>query len=121
MGAFSVEKHVTLNRNNEGFDHKIAQDMGGLKELVDGIRKVEVTLGSGEKTVSESEWATRKKYHYSVVSLEKIKKGTKITRHLLTVKNPGTGIPALQIDKLVGKTATIDIKPNELILANMFE
>lgn len=121
MGVFSVEKHVTLDRNDEGFDHKIALDMSGLKDLVDGIRKVEIALGDGEKTVTDEEWVTRKKYHSSIVSICPIKKGTIITRELLTVKNPGTGIPAREIDSIIGKIATVDIDADNLILRSMIK
>jgi sialic acid synthase SpsE len=121
MGAFSVEKHVTLDRGDEGFDHNIAQDMSGLKDLVDGIRKAKGALGDGKKTVSEEEWITRKKYHSSIVSAQTIKRGTVITRNQLTIKNPGSGIPAREIDSVLGKKAAIDIKEDVLILSSMIE
>ena len=95
--------------------------MSGLKDLVDGIRKAESALGDGKKTVSEEEWITRKKYHSSIVSAQAIKRGSVITRNQLTIKNPGSGIPAMEIDSVLGKKAAIDIKEDVMILSSMVE
>ena len=119
-GAFSVEKHVTLNRKDEGFDHAIALDMKGLNNLTTGIKKVEMTLGTGEKSVSDEEMITREKYHSSIVSAQAMRKGSIISREMLTVKNPGTGIPSSRISSLLGKTVTTDIREDVLITEDMF-
>ncbi|OOZ36441.1 N-acetylneuraminate synthase family protein [Solemya velesiana gill symbiont] len=116
-GACMLERHVTLDRSADGFDHKFALDMPGLAEFVSQVREAEAAMGSIEKTVSEEEWVTRKKYHCSVVSRCAIPEGTVIDRQLLTVKNPGTGIPARRIDDVVGQRARIDI-PEDVLLDN---
>jgi sialic acid synthase SpsE len=118
-GAVSLERHVTLNRDRVGFDHKIALDMKGLAQLVTEVRAVEAAMGSSEKTVSEDEWITRRKYHSSVVSFRTIKAGEIISRDMLTAKNPGTGISARKIDEVVGKKALVDIAQDILLLPKM--
>jgi sialic acid synthase SpsE len=120
-GATAIERHVTLDRNRTGFDHKIALDMAGLARFVKEVREVELTLGTTDKTVSEEEWITRRKYHSSVVSMRAIRQGETITRDMLTVKNPGTGIPARHIDTVVGKKALLDIAEDVLILPDMVD
>ncbi len=120
-GACSIEKHVTLNNSDEGFDHKMALTMPMLKNLSEEIRKAETAMGTGEKTVSEKEMETRRKYHSSVVSKTKIKAGEVITREMLTVKNPGTGIPAKEIDSIIGLKATIDIEADILLELSMLQ
>lgn len=121
LGAFSIEKHVTLDRKMEGFDHKIAQDMDGLENLVQGIRRAEVALGDGEKFVSENEWVTRKKYHSSIVPITEIAEGTEITADMLTVKNPSGGIPAREFHGVVGKRAKKALSIDELVTWEMLE
>jgi N-acetylneuraminate synthase/N,N'-diacetyllegionaminate synthase len=118
-GACSIEKHVTLSNEDEGFDHKMALTMPMLKNLVDEVKKAEIAMGNGEKTVSLKEMETREKYHYSVVSCKNIKTGEKITADMLTTKNPGTGIHAKEIDTLIGCTACIDIKEDTLLDLSM--
>lgn len=48
MGARIIEKHFTLDRQQEGPDHKMSADPAALKQLCEKIREVEAMLGSGE-------------------------------------------------------------------------
>ncbi len=121
MGAFSIEKHVTLDRGMEGFDHRIAQDMDGLQHLVAGIRRAEQALGKGDKFVSEKEMVTRQKYHFSVVSSQRIAAGATISAAMITVKNPAGGIAAKDFHSVVGKKAKAAIATDELITWDMLE
>ena len=118
-GATMLERHVTLDRNRVGFDHKFALDMEGLARFVLEVRQAEAAMGCTEKTVSEEEWMTRRKYHCSVVSRRAIRQGERIERSMLTVKNPGTGIPARKIDEVAGRRAATDIPADVLISEEM--
>lgn len=109
IGACSIEKHVTLDNDDEGFDHSFALNMDGLASLVKDVRDAEAALGIGAKTVTDGEWLTRRKYHSSVVSTRVIKAGETIEQDMLTTKNPGEGIPARQIDEVCGRKAKVDI------------
>jgi sialic acid synthase SpsE len=109
IGACSIEKHVTLDNDDEGFDHSFALNMDGLASLVKDVRDAEAALGIGAKTVTDGEWLTRRKYHSSVVSTRVIKAGETIEQDMLTTKNPGDGIPARQIDEVCGRKAKVDI------------
>lgn len=120
-GATMLERHVTLDRNRSGFDHKFALDMPSLARFVREVRQAEAAMGTTEKTVSEEEWATRRKYHCSVVSQRAIGKDEVLDRSMLTVKNPGTGIPARDIDTLVGRHAVTDIPADVLISEQMLD
>ena len=55
LGATVIEKHITLDRNMEGPDHKASIEPAELKELVRCIRNVEKALGNPVKkpTVTE--------------------------------------------------------------------
>ena len=64
---------------------------------------------------------TRRKYHCSVVSRQAIRKGDLIERSMLTVKNPGTGIPARKIDDVAGRRAVTDIPADVLISEYMLD
>ena len=61
MGASSIERHVTLDRTMYGSDQKASIEPDELIRLVKDIRLTEAALGSGEKTLSEAEQATKKK------------------------------------------------------------
>lgn len=55
LGATSVERHITLDRSMYGSDQSASLELGGLNRLVKYIRAVEVSLGTGEKKVTEKE------------------------------------------------------------------
>ena len=109
-----IEKHVILDKRTPGPDQSVSIDFHELKQLCDGIRKVEAAMGDKKKIhdreIQIREWAFR-----SVVSTIKIKKGKKISEEMLWTKRPGTGIPSHMIDDVVGKTAIKDIEKNTMI------
>lgn len=118
-GACVVERHITLDTAMMGFDHKLSIDPGQLKALVSQIRSVEIMLGDGIKRLLPVEQITRDKYHVSWVSKVAIPAGTVVAEDMLTLKNPGTGIPAWKKDQVVGRVAKSDIPADVLIAENM--
>ena len=61
MGATSIERHVTLDRNMYGSDQAASLSPLGLKELVGGIRVIEKALIKSEKKILEIEKSVAKK------------------------------------------------------------
>ncbi len=88
LGAVIVERHITLDTNLVGFDHKLSLHPGDLKKMVENISIVEKMLGEIEKFVSEKEKITSDKYHVSMVSACAIEAGRKIEENMITYKNP---------------------------------
>ena len=114
LGAKIIEKHIILDKNQPGPDQFVSIDMNDLKLLVDGIRKISKSLGS-EKKINEKEkeirtWALR-----SLVVLRDIKEGDILLENMIWSKRPGTGIPAWQMNEVIGKKAKKFIKKNSLI------
>jgi sialic acid synthase SpsE len=120
-GANAVERHITLDTNMVGLDHKLSLSPEQLKAMVKDIRIAEKSLGSGKKFISEKEMITLKKYHVSAVSKIEIKPGTKIDASMITFKNPGIGIPPYEVDKVIGKIAKVYIPKDILIKEDMFK
>lgn len=61
LGACMVERHITLDRNMPGSDHKVSLESRELKEMVSQIRRVEKMRGDGIKRLLESEVPFMKK------------------------------------------------------------
>ncbi len=61
MGASSIERHITIDRNMYGSDQKASIEPYELCALVKNIRDVETMLGNGEKILSEAEEETKRK------------------------------------------------------------
>jgi sialic acid synthase SpsE len=121
LGACAVERHITTDKNMEGFDHKLSLDPEELKKMIYDIRLVEKSLGSGQKLVSEKEFITRRKYHVSMVSAHPIPANTYLNESMVVYKNPGTGIPYRRAVKILGCKAVRSIPSDTLLTEEMFE
>ena len=115
LGANIIEKHVTINKNLIGPDHKASITPLELKKMVDGIRKITVALGHGIKKISPSESKNIKIARNSIVAAKNIKKGEKFTSKNLTIKRPGNGISPMKLFKVIGKKSKQDFTADELI------
>ncbi len=60
LGATVIEKHLTLDRNLEGPDHKSSIEPHEFKWMVMAIREIEYALGDGIKRVMKSEEELRR-------------------------------------------------------------
>lgn len=105
LGATVIEKHFTLDKNMEGPDHKASLEPDELKAMVSAIRNIEQALGSGHKTISESERKNIEIARKSIVAACPIKAGDMLTEENLTVKRPGTGINPMRWNEVVGTRA----------------
>ena len=120
MGAVAIERHYTLDNSMTGFDHKMSLNPEDFIAMVKNIRNIEKIKGTGEKSVSETEWITRNKYHVSMASSQSLSKGDELTIDMVSYRNPGTGIPAKDAYKIIGKKAVENIAEDELLSFDMF-
>ncbi len=121
MGAIAIERHYTLDNDMTGFDHKMSLNPEGFIAMVRDIRAIEKIKGTGEKNVNETEWITRRKYHVSMASSQDIPIGTELTVDMVAYRNPGTGIPAKDAHKILGKKALKNVPADELLNFEMFK
>ncbi len=114
LGAKIIEKHIILNKTQRGPDQSVSIDMMDLRNLVDGIRKIEMAMGDVKK-VHNGERQIRQWAHRSIVTIKKIKKNQVLTLDNIWTKRPGIGIPSKFIDEILGKKAKRDLPENYLI------
>lgn len=115
LGATVIEKHFTLDRNMEGPDHKASLEPSELKVMVRSIRNIEQALGTGHKTISESERKNIEIARKSIVAAKDIKEGEIFTEENITVKRPGNGISPMEWENVIGKVAKRNFQEEELI------
>lgn len=118
LGAQIVEKHFTLDRNLPGPDHRASIEPHELEALVNGVRKIEASLGTAEKRVAEGERDNIAIARRSIVAACPIKRGELLTEGNLCVKRPGTGISPMLWDSVLGTRAVRDFAADELIELN---
>ncbi len=121
LGASVIEKHYTLNKSLKGNDHYHAMDPNDAKEILKKIEYIDTIRGNYDLKCLESEEKARKNARRSIVSYGDISKGQIITKEMLTYKRPGIGISPTEINKIIGKTAKIDIKDDTILQYEMFE
>ena len=115
VGAKVIEKHFTLDRKMKGPDQNFSADPNQFTLLVKRIREIEKILGDGKKRPQPSELDNRVNARRSLIANIFIKKGVQITKKMVGVKRPATGIPPSFIEKIIGKKARKNIKKDNPI------
>lgn len=112
-GAVVIEKHLTLDRNLPGPDHRASLEPGEFRQLITAIRQVESALGDGAKTPARGELANVPVARRSLVAARDIFRGEVFTTENLAVKRPGTGVSPMRYWEWLGKTAKRDYKKDQ--------
>lgn len=102
LGARVIEKHFTLNREMTGPDHLSSVEPHEFKKLVDGIRIVESSLGSGIKRPSRGEERISEVVLKRIVAQKKISAGDVFTSENICTKRCESGLPASNWDYVIG-------------------
>ena len=112
-GAVVIEKHFTLDRTLPGPDHKASLEPAELRQLVSGIRTIELALGSPLKVPASAELLNRTIARRSLVATRHIRKGERFTTDMMTAKRPGDGISPMEAWSLIGRPASRDFAIDE--------
>lgn len=105
LGANIIEKHFTLDKDMPGPDHRASLDIVELKEMVSAVRNAERSLGNGIKRPFQVERDIAGVARKSIVSAVKIPQGAIITREMVEMKRPGTGITPDLMAHVLGRRA----------------
>jgi len=107
LGAEIIEKHFTLDRNLPGPDHLASLEPDELKDMVNGIRNIELAIsGNGIKEASESEKSNKKIARKSIHIWKNLEIGHILSYNDLIMKRPGDGISPMEIDSVLGRKIT---------------
>ncbi len=118
LGAQILEKHFTINRNDTGPDHAASLEPKELKEMIRIIHDpialrnapmMKEALGTGEKICQPCERNTRDVARRSLVLAQQMKKGEKITKAMIAIRRPGSGLPPKMLESVLGKAAQRDL------------
>ena len=119
MGAEIIEKHITLDRNMKGTDHRGSLESEGIWRMMRDIRNTEYAIGEYGMFVNDQVQATRVKLERSVASLRTIASGETINETDLHLLSPGDGFKWADRHLVVGKKAVANIPANEIIYPEM--
>lgn len=101
-----LEVHLTMSREMFGPDVAASVTPQELRQITQGIRFIEKMRASPlDKTMVDGRVeGMRDIFFKSVVAARNLPKGTRLAREHLSLKKPGSGIPAAQLNALLGKT-----------------
>ena len=113
-GACVIEKHFTLDKEMEGWDHKVSATPSEMKTLVNDAQRIFNALGTGRVERVESEERIGA-FRRSIVASKEIGEGDIITSEMIDCKRPGTGLPPAAIKYIIGKKSKRAIAFDEII------
>ncbi|NVK42153.1 MAG: N-acetylneuraminate synthase [Oceanospirillaceae bacterium] len=115
LGAKIIEKHLTLDVNMDGPDHKASLEPCEFTNMVEGIREIERAMGNGIKQPFPSEIKNKIAARKSLIAKLPIKVGESFSQENITTMRPGSGMsPAFYWDVLKKKSSK-SYQPGDLI------
>ena len=114
-GATIIEKHLTLDRNLAGPDHRASLEPDAFRKMVTAIRQIEVALGDGVKTPTAAERKNMSVARKSLVAARDIRKGEAFSTENIGIKRPGTGASPMQYWSWIGRVAEQDYKKDQVL------
>jgi N,N'-diacetyllegionaminate synthase len=120
LGAVFIEKHFTVDRKLPGADHSISIEPSELKKLKTELININQILGDEKKQIQLSEIPVKQSARRSLVARINISAGTPLSEEMIACKRPGTGIPASELNDMLGKPCKIDISAEQVLTWDMF-
>lgn len=114
LGAKIIEKHFTIDKKLDGWDHAISANPNELSEICNSASRIVSSLGSYSIKRIESKEKI-KNFRRSCISNIDLNPGDIISMNNIEFKRPGTGIPPNRFDLIKGKVVKNKIYKNSQI------
>ncbi|MEO9873141.1 N-acetylneuraminate synthase [Ekhidna sp.] len=121
LGARVIEKHFTLDTSMPGPDHSSSLNPEQFKELVEGVRQVEKSLGLETKSPTEAEKKNTYGMRRSMIVNKDLRKGHTLGEDDIGFKRPMNGLSPTKYYEVIGKELACDIKTDEPITQDAIE
>ncbi|MGD9299999.1 MAG: N-acetylneuraminate synthase family protein [Desulfobacterales bacterium] len=123
LGIEILELHVTFSREMFGPDVPASITTSELERLVTGIRFIEtmITHPVNKEDMARNLKPLRDMFTKSVVAQKNLKAGTILKPEDLTLKKPGTGLPAERLPDFFGRRLKKSVDADSMISEDDFE
>jgi N,N'-diacetyllegionaminate synthase len=124
MGASILEFHFTDSREGKQFrDHKVSLTPEEVRGLIEEIRAIRSYQGDATKKPLPIEIDNGHvlSFRRAIYPSRDILKGEILTDENITVLRPNHGIDARDYDKVIGKTAKVDLKKHQKLSFQLLE
>lgn len=116
IGAAVIEKHFTLDKSMEGWDHKVSATREELEAIVNGAQRINDALGSYRISATESD-EKKKEFRRSIVLKKAYKAGEILRKEDIDYKRPGRGLKPELTEFVVGLAVNKDM-PQDSVLTH---
>ena len=114
-GATIVEKHITLDSNMEGPDHKASLECKKLDKFVKDICKIKISLKNNRNSISRKENHTKKIAKKSIYFSKNLQKNHIIKKSDLIALRPRLkGVSPMDYKKIIGKRLKSFVKTESI-------
>lgn len=121
LGAKVIEKHFTFSRKMYGSDAVHSLEPDELQDLVNGIRAIETMMYSMvDKADVQPFQGMKDIFEKSLVAAKDISPGIVLSREMVEIKKPGTGISAARLEEFLGRELSRDVKAGRLFVEEDF-
>lgn len=114
LGACVIEKHFTLDKNMEGWDHKVSATKDEMQVIVEGSRRINEALGSFRITATESD-EKKQEFRRSIVLTRAMSKGEVIIEEDIDYKRPGSGLAPEMTEYVIGRVVNKDLAYDHIL------
>lgn len=121
LGAALIERHLTLDSKKIGMDNQMATEPEEMAQMVRCCLNTQIALGNKERVVRQAEQEQMEKMRRSIILTKDLQAGHILTIDDLDAKRPGTGVPADELDSLVGKKLVKDVQADILLTREDYE
>jgi N,N'-diacetyllegionaminate synthase len=117
LGIDFLEVHVTLSRKMFGPDVPVSLTTTELQQLVDGVRFIQQmnAYPLDKDALALEMQPLRDLFTKSVVARFDLSAGSVLRQQDLTVKKPGTGIPASQLQSIIGRALRHAVRAEQIL------
>lgn len=115
MGAKYIEKHITLDRNLEGPDHKSSMEIDEFLKLVKEIKLINRIKGTNKKIINSEILNVKNVAMKSCVAKKNLNKNKILKKSDVCFKRPGIGISPKNLMLYIGKKLKKNIKKDHVI------
>lgn len=113
-GAAVIEKHITLDKSMEGWDHKVSATPDELAAIVQAAKRIPLAMGHGRIFAVESP-ERREEFRRGAVAARPLSLGHVLTRDDIAFKRPARGVRPDEIKYMIGRKLARSLEDDEII------
>lgn len=120
LGATWIEKHYTLDRKAEGFDHAYAMEPDMLAGYIADLRAAEAAITRPASKLTEQEATTAKRARRSLYAARDLKQGEVLTAEDVLIVRPSGPMMPNDRELIVGRPLARDVRRSEALRPEYF-